>query len=85
MTLPIALGLYFITWWMVLFTVLPIGVRIPDEGDEVPKGSADSAPVEPHMLRKVLATTVISAVVFAIIYAVIVYRLIPLDVLPGRV
>jgi predicted secreted protein len=83
MSLPVAIGLYFITWWMVLFAVLPIGVRIPDEGDEVPKGSADSAPVQAHMLRKFLATTVISAVVFAIVYTVIVYRLIPFDVLPG--
>ena len=83
MTLPIAIGVYFITWWMVLFTILPIGVRLPDENDKVPEGSADSAPVEAYMLRKFVATTVISAVVFAVIYAVITYRLIPFDFLPG--
>jgi predicted secreted protein len=82
MTLPVATGVYFITWWMVLFTILPIGVRLPDENDEVPEGSADSAPVEAYMLRKFVATTVISAVVFAIIYAIITYRLIPFDFLP---
>jgi predicted secreted protein len=82
MTLPVAIGVYFITWWMVLFTILPIGVRLPDENDEVPEGSADSAPVEAYMLRKFVATTVISAVVFAIIYAIITYRHIPFDFLP---
>jgi predicted secreted protein len=83
MTLPVAIGTYFITWWLVLFTILPIGVRTPGEGDEIPEGSADSAPVEAYILRKFLATTVISAVLFAIIYVVIAYRLISWDFLPG--
>jgi predicted secreted protein len=83
MSLPVALGVYFICWWLVLFTVLPIGVRAPGEDDEKLPGHADSAPMQPYLLRKFLATTVISALVFAIVYAVITYRLIPFDWIPG--
>jgi predicted secreted protein len=83
MTLPVAIGTYFIVWWLVLFTILPIGVRAPGEGDEVTPGQADGAPVQPYLLRKFLATTVISAVIFAIVYAVITYRLISFDWLPA--
>ncbi len=84
MSLPIALGVYFICWWLVLFAILPIGVRMHEEGDERPEGAADSAPVQPYILRKFLAATLISGVIFAIVYAVIVYRLIPFDFLPTR-
>jgi predicted secreted protein len=84
MTLPVALGVYFICWWLVLFAVLPFGVRTPEqEGDKV-SGHADSAPVEPRILLKFLITTVISALLFAIVYVVIAYRLIPLDLLPSE-
>jgi predicted secreted protein len=83
MTLPVSIGVYFICWWLVLFAILPIGVRTPGEGDDVPEGSADSAPVEPYILRKFLAATLISAVVFAMVYAAIAYHLIPFEALPG--
>ena len=83
MTLPVAIGTYFIVWWLVLFAILPIGVHTPGEGDELAPGHADSAPMQPHLLRKFLATTVISAVLFAIVYAVIAYRLIPWERFPG--
>jgi predicted secreted protein len=83
MSLPVAIGTYFIVWWLVLFTVLPIGVRAPGEDDEVTPGHADGAPVQPYLLRKFLATTIISAVIFAIVYAVITYRLISFDWLPA--
>lgn len=84
MTLPVALGVYFITWWIVLFAILPIGVRTPGEGDDTPLGTADSAPVQPYLGRKFLAATVISAILFAGIYAVIAYKLIPFDWLPNK-
>ncbi|MCP5118853.1 MAG: DUF1467 family protein, partial [bacterium] len=41
---------YVMIWWVVLFTVLPWGVRVPDE--HAP-GHATSAPAKPMMLRKV--------------------------------
>jgi predicted secreted protein len=83
MTLPMALGIYFICWWLVLFAVLPFGVTpVEQEGDHI-TGHAEGAPAQPRILLKFAITTVISAVIFAIVYAVIAYRLIPFDWLPA--
>jgi predicted secreted protein len=82
LSIPIAVGIYFICWWLVLFTLLPIGIRMHEDADERPEGTADSAPVQPYILRKFAAATLISAVVFAIVYAVIVYHLIPFERFP---
>lgn len=83
MTTTVALGVYFICWWMVLFAILPFGVRVPEDGEERPLGTADSAPVQPYLLRKFAATTVISAILFAIVYAVVTWRLVSFDWLPA--
>ena len=48
---------YVIVWWLVLFTVLPWGVRPPDEPG---KGHATSAPARPRLLLKFAITTVIA-------------------------
>jgi predicted secreted protein len=81
MSTPIAIGLYFICWWLAFFIMLPIGVRVP-EGDEVEPGMADSAPIAPYLWRKALGATILAAVIFTAAYAVIAYRLIPLELFP---
>lgn len=81
MSLPIALGVYFICWWLAFFIVLPIGVRMPDP-DALEPGMADSAPVAPFLWRKALGATVLSAIIFGAAYAIIAYRLIPLEWFP---
>jgi len=69
MSIGSALAVYFIIWWAVLFTVLPIGVRSAHEaGEEVEPGNDAGAPVNPNLLKKVLLTTLISAVVFVFVY-----------------
>jgi predicted secreted protein len=65
-TISSAFAIYFVVWWVVLFVTLPFGVRSQwEDGNEVP-GSEPGAPVAPLMLRKLLWTTVLSAVIFAI-------------------
>jgi predicted secreted protein len=81
MSIPIAIGLYFICWWLAFFIMLPIGVRTP-EVDEVEPGMADSAPIAPYLWRKALGATILAAIVFTAVYVVIAYRLIPLELLP---
>jgi predicted secreted protein len=81
MSVPIAIGLYFICWWLAFFIMLPIGVRTP-ELDAVEPGMADSAPIAPHLWLKALGATILAAVIFATAYVVIAYRLIPLDLFP---
>jgi predicted secreted protein len=82
MSIPIAIGLYFICWWLAFFIVLPIGVRIPEESALEP-GMADSAPIAPFLWRKALGATILSAIIFAAVYLVIAYRLIPLELFPS--
>jgi predicted secreted protein len=56
------LAIYFVIWWLVFFVTLPFGVRTQQEDEEgVILGTVPSAPVKPMLLRKALATTLISA------------------------
>ena len=73
-TLPLALALYATIWWIVLFAVLPLGVRSADEaGEERPEGADPGAPVAPQLAKKALLTTVIAAVVFALVALIAKY------------
>jgi len=83
MTLTTGLAIYFIVWWLVLFTVLPFGAKSHHEADaHIEPGNAPSAPLNPRILFKFAITTIISAVAFALVYATIEYRLIDLDSIP---
>ncbi len=62
------IAIYFIVWWICLFVTLPFGVRGQHEDGAVTDGTEPGAPVNPYMLRKVLATTVIAAIVTALIF-----------------
>ena len=67
--------LYVLIWWVVLFAVLPFGVRNHAEaGVERPAGTDAGAPVAPRMGLKLLATTVVSAILFAVSYAIFAYE-----------
>ncbi|MGD1935853.1 MAG: DUF1467 family protein [Candidatus Phaeomarinobacter sp.] len=83
MSLVGGIAIFGLIWFLVLFTVLPFGVRTSEEsGEELVEGAADSAPVHPMLLRKVLATTAIALVVWAAVFAVMEYRLLSLDDIP---
>jgi predicted secreted protein len=79
MSLPTSIAIYFIIWWVVLFAVLPWGVRSQQEQGTVTPGSDPGAPAIPNLKRKLVWTTIVAAAVFAIWYLVYTYRLIALD------
>ncbi len=79
MSLTTAVAIYFIVWWLVLFVVLPWGVRSQEEGGEIVQGSDPGAPVIPRLRWKLVWTTVIASVVFALGAAAYSYRLVTLD------
>ena len=62
----LGLALYFIIWWTLLFAILPFGVRSQQEMNDVVPGSEPGAPARPQLGRKILANTVISAVVWVV-------------------
>jgi predicted secreted protein len=73
MSLPLAIGLYFVIWWTVLFAILPIGVRTQAEANDVVPGSAPSAPMKPLLLKKALWTSIAAAIVLALVWAAMTY------------
>ena len=79
MSLPTALAIYFIIWWVVLFAVLPWGVRSQHEDGAIIPGSDPGAPAIPNLKRKLLWTTIVAGIVFSLGYVVYAYRLIALD------
>ncbi len=69
--------IYTITWMLVLFTVLPWGVRTQQESDdEVEPGTVESAPVNPRIWTKFAVTTVLTTLIFIIIWTIIDLELI---------
>lgn len=68
MQLLSAFAIFFIIWWTVLFTVLPMGVRSQREDNDIILGTETGAPSNARMGRKMAITTAISVVVFAIFY-----------------
>ncbi len=64
MTISSALAIYFVVWWVVLFAVLPFGVRSQHEEGGGVEGTDPGAPVAHGMVRKLVWTTIISAVLF---------------------
>ena len=58
-----ALALYFVIWWVLLFAVLPFGVRSQAESGEVVAGSEPGAPAAPALQEKAIWTTLVASVV----------------------
>ena len=69
------LAVYFIVWWVVLFTVLPWGVHPPATPEP---GNAPSAPENPRLWLKAGITTALAGVVWLVIYGLIESDLISL-------
>jgi predicted secreted protein len=79
MSLATSIAIYFIIWWVVLFAVLPWGVRSQQEYGTVTPGTDPGAPAIPALKRKLVWTTIVAVVVFAVWQVVYAYRLIALD------
>jgi len=63
-------AVFLVVWWLVLFMVLPWGIR-PIDAEDVAKGQAPSAPRKPRIVTKMAITTVIASVIWGIVYLVI--------------
>jgi predicted secreted protein len=61
-------AIYLVVWALCLFVVLPFGVHSQHEAGVVVRGSEAGAPVMPLLWWKVLATTIVAAIVTAILF-----------------
>jgi predicted secreted protein len=64
-------AVYFITWWLVLFAVLPWGLRTQEEEGEVVLGTTASAPARPRMLRALIATTIVTTILVGLFWGAV--------------
>ena len=85
MGLATGIAIYFLIWWVVLFAVLPWGVRPQGEdgGEEAVPGSDPGAPQVANIWMKLVWTTVTATVVFAVCAFVYLKGLVSLDDLAG--
>jgi len=79
MSFSTSVAIFFIIWWVVLFTVLPWGIRSQAETGEVVPGSDPGAPAMPKLKSKLVWTTLVAAIVFAAFQVIYRYRLVGLD------
>jgi len=82
MNWPLAIGVFFVVWWVIWFAVLPWGVKGQHEGGMVEPGTDPGAPQRPYLVLKILATTAISFVVVAVAFLVWEMGIIPIDRIP---
>jgi predicted secreted protein len=68
-TISTGFAIYFVLWWVTLFVTLPFGVRSQHEDGEGAPGTDPGAPVASRMGRKLIWTTLLSAVVYALAMA----------------
>ena len=71
MGLTLGIAIYVLLWWVVLFAVLPLGVRTQGEDGVTVPGTPESAPTKPRFLRILLLTTLLTSVLFAAFWAAI--------------
>ena len=60
---------YVMIWWIVFFSVLPIGIQSNKEifKDNI-EGADPGAPKNPKIAKKFLITTIITSILFIVIY-----------------
>jgi predicted secreted protein len=78
MSLTLGLALYFLIWWVVLFAVLPLGVRTQGEEGNIVPGTPESAPAKPRLVRVAIITSLVAGIVFAGLWVVVTRNLLGL-------
>lgn len=74
MKIGTAIAIYFVIWWIVLFAILPFGVKNAHEaGEATLEGNEPGAPVRHQMGKKALITTIVAAVVFVGLFGALKY------------
>ena len=70
---------YVLIWWIIFFSVLPIGIRSNKEKfREKIEGMDPGAPINPEMGKKFFITTIITSIIFIVIYYLVKFNLLNL-------
>ena len=61
--------IYVMIWWIVFFSILPIGIQSKKEKfRDTVEGVDPGAPNNPKIAKKFLITTIITSIIFIMIY-----------------
>ena len=70
---------YILIWWMIFFSVLPVGIQSNKEKfRERVEGIDPGAPNNPKIGKKFLITTIITSIIFIVIYYLVKFNLLNL-------
>ena len=69
---------YIIIWWIVFFSVLPVGIQSNKEIFKEKIEGMDPAPKNPKIAKKFLITTIITTIIFVLIYYLVKINLLNL-------
>ena len=70
---------YVLIWWIIFFSVLPVGIQSnKDEFKEKIEGVDPGAPINPKIGKKFLITTLITSIIFIVIYYLVEFNLLNL-------
>ncbi|HAQ33787.1 MAG: hypothetical protein CMF74_16535 [Maricaulis sp.] len=76
------LVVFLITWWIVVFMILPIGIRSQQETGEMVQGTDPGAPSVANLKRKAWQTTVAASVIWLVLFVLIEFQPVRLDQIP---
>jgi len=63
---------YVMIWWIIFFSILPVGIQSNKETfKDTIEGSDPGAPKNPKIGKKFLITTIITSILFIVIYYVV--------------
>ena len=70
---------YVLIWWIIFFSVLPVGIQSnKEEFKEKIEGVDPGAPINPKIGKKFLITTLITSIIFIVIYYLVEFNLLNL-------
>ena len=70
---------YVLIWWIVFFSLLPVGIQSKKEKFiEKIEGIDPGAPKNPKIAKKFLITTIITSIIFIVIYYLVEFDLLNL-------
>ena len=70
---------YVLIWWMIFFSVLPVGIQSNKaKFKEGLDGIDPGAPNNPKIGKKFLITTIITSIIFIVIYYLVKFNLLNL-------
>lgn len=75
-------AVFFLIWWVMLFAVLPFGLRTQEENEDVTLGTVPSAPSGRHIARALVINTIVSLAIFGGFYFASQYLGIGFDSIP---